>query len=386
MTAAAELPGAAERDAAIDQVREAAEADFYTAALAVVCELATRAPTLTTDDVWAAMQQLTATAHEPRVLGAIMRDAAQYAWIAATDQFVASTRPACHRRPLRVWNSNLYGMIKEKIVKDWTTMPWIAIDTETTGLDLTTTKIYELAIVRREPDGKVSGESMWINPVIPIPDELIRKFHRTQAQLAEIYAAPPFQIAYWWLQSALEPVLAGEALLIAYNGDAYDLPLITEEAKRIGSDFKRPAYTADVLTLVRAFRPNLPKKNLGAACAHFNVAPGTAHRAEDDCRATIGVLEKLAPELPHDLDAITASTLSAGARHQSDSRRFGYMLRSYSDTREHRERLIINYGSKMGCPLDKAPLWWIDEALNNPKCTEETRRALQSARLRAPRS
>lgn len=48
-----------------------------------------------------------ARTHEPRALGALMREAARAGDIEATDAWALSERVACHRRPLRVWRSLL---------------------------------------------------------------------------------------------------------------------------------------------------------------------------------------------------------------------------------------------------------------------------------------
>ena len=68
--------------------------------------LARRQATLTTDDVWAAIGS---PADEPRILGNVMRQAAQDGVIAAIDRYIPSTRPECHCRPVRVWRSLVFS-------------------------------------------------------------------------------------------------------------------------------------------------------------------------------------------------------------------------------------------------------------------------------------
>jgi hypothetical protein len=43
--------------------------------------------------------------HEPRALGALMREAARNGLIEATDRVRPSERPQCHMNPKRVWRS-----------------------------------------------------------------------------------------------------------------------------------------------------------------------------------------------------------------------------------------------------------------------------------------
>lgn len=60
--------------------------------------------TITTDDVWEALNKVgIASPPEPRAMGGAMRQAASRGLIAPTDQFELSKRPACHRRPVKVW-------------------------------------------------------------------------------------------------------------------------------------------------------------------------------------------------------------------------------------------------------------------------------------------
>lgn len=259
---------------------------------------------------------------------------------------------------------------------DWTQIPWIAIDTETTGLDLDTTKVYELGIARREPNGTVTARSVWINPVIPIPAELIKKFRISPAAQRLIYSAPPFVLALIQLQATLAPCIAGQALLLTYNGDRYDLPLLQREAARIGGALALPEVAIDGLALVRAARPNLQRKGLGHAARALEITVDVEHRADADCKTTIAVVEKLMPELPHELDLLQRVSRETGERWESDYKRFGYFLRSSFDRRAGKERLWINFGQLVGTPLDRAPRWWVDNTLVSPKLTPEGKEAL----------
>ena len=92
------------RDEALEQVAGGAnDATWETIRLAVhaVCLTHTQ---FTTDDVWAEIDQ---PIHEPRVLGAIMRLAAQWGWCRSTGVYRKSIRPQCHARPVVIWQSQL---------------------------------------------------------------------------------------------------------------------------------------------------------------------------------------------------------------------------------------------------------------------------------------
>jgi hypothetical protein len=97
--------GIAARDEALGRVEEAAPEEWKMAARRAILRLARTRPTLTTDDVWRALDGHVPP--EPRALGAIMRQSSDI--LLRTERTVNSTRPECHRRPVRVWESLIYS-------------------------------------------------------------------------------------------------------------------------------------------------------------------------------------------------------------------------------------------------------------------------------------
>lgn len=91
------------RDEAIRRVDVNADSDWKDEAYRVVAALAAHRPRFTTDDVWGRLSGV--GTHEPRAMGAIMRQAARDGLIRATSEYQQSGRVACHARPLRVWES-----------------------------------------------------------------------------------------------------------------------------------------------------------------------------------------------------------------------------------------------------------------------------------------
>jgi hypothetical protein len=99
--------GAERRDEAISAA-EQSEPGFCAAAIMAVMRVAKRLPLFTTDDVWMELQSDGVGAPvEPRAMGAVMRSARMQGIAEPTDRVSSSERPACHRRPLRVWRSLL---------------------------------------------------------------------------------------------------------------------------------------------------------------------------------------------------------------------------------------------------------------------------------------
>jgi hypothetical protein len=98
------------RDEAIDRAERNADEEWKSMALECVLILAGIKQTFTTDDVWQLLSTRypEAATHEPRALGAIMRQVARKNIIAPTKEYAQSSRKECHARPLRVWLSVLY--------------------------------------------------------------------------------------------------------------------------------------------------------------------------------------------------------------------------------------------------------------------------------------
>lgn len=91
-------------DEAIQRAKEHADREWYGDALGIVAALARRGEAFTTDDVWAQTDPTLST-HEPRALGAVMRDARKRGWIVPTSEYRQSSRLECHGRPVRVWRA-----------------------------------------------------------------------------------------------------------------------------------------------------------------------------------------------------------------------------------------------------------------------------------------
>jgi hypothetical protein len=102
--------GVAAASDAISRVEENASEEWKEAAIGAVRDVAKRMGLFTTDDVWRVLMDRGVTSpHEPRVMGAMMRNAVQLEICVATLDFRSSERVACHTRPLRVWRSLLNG-------------------------------------------------------------------------------------------------------------------------------------------------------------------------------------------------------------------------------------------------------------------------------------
>ena len=72
--------------------------------------IARRQEQLTSDDIWEWLLklELNLEVHEPRAMGAVLRNAARDHIILPVNQWQESTRPIAHKRPVRIWKSLIF--------------------------------------------------------------------------------------------------------------------------------------------------------------------------------------------------------------------------------------------------------------------------------------
>ena len=93
------------KEEAIARVEANANEEWKQAAYLAMYFVARQQEYLTSDDVWSGLVDGSASTHEPRAMGAILKRAAKEGIIVATDDWRVSSRPECHGRPVRVWRS-----------------------------------------------------------------------------------------------------------------------------------------------------------------------------------------------------------------------------------------------------------------------------------------
>lgn len=107
--------------------------------------------------------------------------------------------------------------------------PLAVFDLETTGLDISNDRIVEIAILKIKPDGSEEQYLKRVNPEMKISEES-SSIHGISDE--DIKDAPTFRdIA----QEVAEFI--GDAHLIGYNSNKFDIPVLAEEFLRVGSDF-----------------------------------------------------------------------------------------------------------------------------------------------------
>lgn len=161
------------------------------------------------------------------------------------------------------------------------TKPIAFIDLETTGVNLGTDRIIEIAIVKILTDGTKSVKRKLVNPGIPIP-KLSTDVHGITDDMVK--DAPLFkQVAH-----ELKQMLDG-CDFAGYNSNRFDIPLLMEEFLRAEIEFDmKGRRMIDVQQIFHKLEP----RTLSAAYSFYcNKTLDGAHSAEVDATATYEILE-----------------------------------------------------------------------------------------------
>ncbi len=167
--------------------------------------------------------------------------------------------------------------------------PIAFIDLETTGVNLSTDRIVEIAIIKILPDGSRQVKRKLINPQMPIP-AVVTAIHGITDEMVK--DAPTFKQAGNELKMFIENCDMG-----GYNSNRFDIPMLMEEFLRAGMevdlstrrmiDVQHIFYTMEPRTLTAAYKYYCEKELVAA------------HSAEADVNATIDVFLSQLDRYPH---------------------------------------------------------------------------------------
>lgn len=159
--------------------------------------------------------------------------------------------------------------------------PLAFIDLETTGINLSTDRIVEIAIIKILPDGNRLIKRKLINPEIPISKISVSMHGITNEMVKD---APTFKMVANEIKQFID-----NADLSGYNSNRFDIPLLMEEFLRAGINFDMA--NRKMVDVQHIFHM-MEKRTLGAAyqfyCGKELVG---AHSAEADAMATYEILE-----------------------------------------------------------------------------------------------
>jgi len=166
--------------------------------------------------------------------------------------------------------------------------PLAIIDLETTGINLGSDRIVEIAIVKIMQDGKKSIKRKLINPEMPIPQGSTDIHGITNEMIKD---APTFRQVANELKQFLD-----NCDLAGYNSNRFDIPMLVEEFLRVGMEFEGKGRK--LLDVQKIFHM-MEQRTLSAAYRFYcNKELEGAHGAEADASATWEVLEAQVVKYP----------------------------------------------------------------------------------------
>jgi len=177
--------------------------------------------------------------------------------------------------------------------------PLVFFDLETTGVNVASDRIVEIAWLKIQPDGRESNKTQLVNPTIPIDPRAIAIHGITDEDVKD---KPTF--------SELARTLANEfegCDFAGYNSNKFDIPLLAEEFLRAGVDFDlRKRKFIDVQVIFH----KMEQRTLAAAYQFYcKKVLEDAHSAEADTLATYEILKAQLDHYEHlqnDVDYLSA--------------------------------------------------------------------------------
>ncbi|MFZ5517041.1 MAG: exonuclease domain-containing protein [Candidatus Zhuqueibacterota bacterium] len=173
--------------------------------------------------------------------------------------------------------------------------PIVFFDLETTGLDVSTARIVEIALLKVYPDSTSETFLTRVNPGIPIPVDAtnihgINNF--------DVMDKPRFNEIAKDIHLIIE-----DSDLAGYNLLKFDLPLLVNELKRAGVNFSTEnVRIVDVLSIYKS----MERRDLAAAYRFYcNKELVGAHSALKDAQATLEIFSQQLTKyatLPRTLD------------------------------------------------------------------------------------
>lgn len=177
--------------------------------------------------------------------------------------------------------------------------PLAFLDLETTGINLVTDRIVEVAIVKVMPDGSQLRKRKLLNPGVPIPAESTTVHGISDDMVKD---APTFKLAANEIRQFLD-----ECDLAGYNSNRFDWPLLVEECLRAGLEFDMTGRR--MIDVQRIFHVMEPRTLTAALRFYCDEELTNAHSAEADAEATWKVFNaqlQRYPSLGQTLDSVLA--------------------------------------------------------------------------------
>lgn len=229
----------------------------------------------------------------------------------------------------------------------WTADPWLAIDTETTGVDVFADRVVEVAAVLVHSDGTLGDTyTAIVNPGVEVPEEAAAVHGITTGRTLD-EGLPPAAV----LTELADRIFAhGHRPVVMFNA-RFDWPLLLAEAERHGVDFPVFAPVLDPF-LIDKMMDQYRKggRKLVAVAQHYAVEldEADAHGALADAIAAARVMRAIVDRYPQ----VANHTLASAYLRQ---------VRGFERWREG----FVDWKHRNGDPdFDEPPGWPVPAVVN----------------------
>jgi DNA polymerase-3 subunit epsilon len=257
--------------------------------------------------------------------------------------------------------------------------PLAVFDLETTGTNIATDRIVEIAILKVHPDQSDEILNQRINPGIPIPEESTLIHGISDKDVSD---SPSFND----FATEVDKFLEG-CDLSGYNAIKFDIPILAEEFLRAGIEFSLMGRNVvDVQNIFHKMEPRTLRAAYKFYCGRELV---DNHSAEADTRATYEVLKSqldMYKDTPYtDADGIVTTPVQNDIKALSD---FSYFTHNV-DLVGHivfndKQQEVFNFGKYKGRPVEEVfrrePAYY--DWMMKSQFPLSTKRVIQAIKLR----
>ena len=182
----------------------------------------------------------------------------------------------------------------------WFERPFLAVDTETTGVNPFEDRVVEVAAVIVRPDG--TQDFAWstiVNPGVDIPDGAAQ-VHGITTDRAQAEGIDPATAITTVANTVFDFAVGKDPMPVVMYNAKFDWPLLIAEASRHDLEFPAFAPILDPLLIDKAYdRYRKGSRKLVDVAAHYGVPLGDdAHGALADAVASARVMRALVDAFP----------------------------------------------------------------------------------------
>jgi DNA polymerase-3 subunit epsilon len=179
--------------------------------------------------------------------------------------------------------------------------PLAIFDLETTGININSDRIIEIAIIKISPDGTRQVKRKLLNPEMPIPPGATEIHGITNEMVKD---APTFKQAANEIKQFIDGCDLG-----GYNSNRFDVPILVDEFLRVGIEID--LKVCRLVDVQRIFH-QMEQRTLSAAYKFYcNKNLDGAHSAEVDASATWEILDAQViryPQIGNTIESILKAT------------------------------------------------------------------------------